>query len=151
MPLAKPPVRERLQSGVGLLLVGASFVVWLGCVIAVLSYLALVALIAYAFLCGREAFSALFSRLRLLAASRRSETENRPTVPEREVRHWGYNERNMRMAVSDDLLIGRDLLRARLDVFDDGADRNVDAALQIHRVHARIVSTNPAMRRHDSS
>ena len=34
-----------------------------------------------------------------------------------------------------DFLRGRDLLGARLDVGDDGYDREVDAALQIHRVH----------------
>ena len=36
-----------------------------------------------------------------------------------------------------DLVISRDLLRALLDVLDDSVDRQVDAALQIHRVHAR--------------
>src|SRR6266568_2091690 len=36
-----------------------------------------------------------------------------------------------------DFLVGRDLLRARLEVGNDGLDREVDAALQIHRVHAR--------------
>ena len=35
-----------------------------------------------------------------------------------------------------DLVVGRDLLGARLDVLDDGFDRLVDAALQVHRVHA---------------
>src|SRR3954469_10826310 len=35
-----------------------------------------------------------------------------------------------------DLLVGRDLLRARLHVDDDGLNREVDAALQIHRVKA---------------
>ena len=35
-----------------------------------------------------------------------------------------------------DLLVGRDLLRAPLEVLDDGLDRHVDAALQVHRVHA---------------
>src|SRR5713226_7201325 len=34
-----------------------------------------------------------------------------------------------------DLVIGRDLARALLDVLDDRLDRRVDAALQIHRVH----------------
>src|SRR5207248_10407260 len=34
-----------------------------------------------------------------------------------------------------DLVIGRDLLRALLDVFDDRVDCHVDAALEIHRVH----------------
>ncbi len=35
-----------------------------------------------------------------------------------------------------DLLVGRDLFRARLDVGDDRFDREVDAALQVHRVEA---------------
>src|SRR6185437_1765895 len=35
-----------------------------------------------------------------------------------------------------DLGRGRDLLGALLDVLDDGADRDVDAALEIHRVHS---------------
>ena len=36
-----------------------------------------------------------------------------------------------------DLLVCRDLLRALLNVLDDGIDRHVDPALEIHRVHAR--------------
>ena len=36
-----------------------------------------------------------------------------------------------------DLVVGRDLLRALLNVLDDGIDRHVDAALEVHRVHAR--------------
>ena len=35
-----------------------------------------------------------------------------------------------------DLRVGRDLLRALLDVLDDRFDGHVDAALQVHRVHA---------------
>ena len=35
-----------------------------------------------------------------------------------------------------DLGVGRDLFRALLDVLDDRLDRHVDAALQVHRVHA---------------
>ncbi len=36
-----------------------------------------------------------------------------------------------------DLLVGRDLLRALLEVLDHRLDGDVDAALQVHRVHAR--------------
>src|SRR5206468_126413 len=35
-----------------------------------------------------------------------------------------------------DLAVGRDLLGGGLDLFDDLGDRLVDAALQVHRVHA---------------
>ena len=35
-----------------------------------------------------------------------------------------------------DLGVGADLLGARLDVVDDGLDGQIDAALQVHRVHA---------------
>src|SRR5262249_36608633 len=35
-----------------------------------------------------------------------------------------------------DLLVGGDLLRVLLEVIDDGFDREVDAALEIHRIHA---------------
>src|SRR6516225_9039498 len=42
-----------------------------------------------------------------------------------------------------DLVVGRDFLRALLDVLDDGIDRHVDAALEIHWVHPRRHCLDP--------
>src|SRR6185312_11259804 len=35
-----------------------------------------------------------------------------------------------------DFVVGGDLLRVLLQVLDDGFDREIDAALEVHRVHA---------------